>query len=80
MAIHSSIFAWKTPWIKEPGGLQPIESQRAGHRFSMPACGILVLQQGPEPPVLEAWSLNHWTAREVPRETIFKRASYIYSI
>ena len=27
------------------------------------ACGILVPQQGMEPvnPVLEAWSLNHWT-------------------
>ena len=21
MAIHSGIFAWKTPWIKKPGGL-----------------------------------------------------------
>ena len=34
------------------------------------ACGILVLQPGiePMPPALEAWSLNHWTAREeVPR-------------
>ena len=32
------------------------------------ACGILVLQPGikPMPPVLEAWSLNHWTTREVP--------------
>ena len=22
MATHSSIFAWKIPWTKEPGGLQ----------------------------------------------------------
>ena len=22
MASHSSILAWKTPWIEEPGGLQ----------------------------------------------------------
>ena len=31
------------------------------------ACGILVPQQGmePEPPAMEAQSLNHWTAREV---------------
>ena len=31
-------------------------------------CGILVLHQGSNlcPPALEAWSLNHWTAREVP--------------
>ena len=27
MATHSSILAWKIPWIKEPGGLQSIGSQ-----------------------------------------------------
>ena len=26
MAIHSSIFAWKIPWTKEPGGLESIGS------------------------------------------------------
>ena len=31
MAIHSSILAWRTPWTEESGGLQSIESQRAGH-------------------------------------------------
>ena len=30
MATHSSILAWKTPWIEEPGGLQSIGSQRVG--------------------------------------------------
>ena len=25
MAIHSSILAWRTPWIEEPGGLQSME-------------------------------------------------------
>ena len=36
-------------------------------------CGILVPQQGirPMPPALEAWSLNHWTTREVPPHTFF---------
>ena len=31
------------------------------------ACGILVLQPAiePTPPAMEAWSLNHWTVREV---------------
>ena len=28
MATHSSILAWKIPWIEEPGGPQSIESQR----------------------------------------------------
>ena len=32
------------------------------------ACGILVPRPGIElvPPAVEAWSANHWTAREVP--------------
>ena len=28
---HSSIHAWKIPWTEEPGGLQPMGSQRVGH-------------------------------------------------
>ena len=31
MVIHSSILARKIPWTKEPGVLQSMESQRAGH-------------------------------------------------
>ena len=31
MATHSGILAWKSPWIEEPGGLQPMGLQRAGH-------------------------------------------------
>ena len=27
MATHSSILAWKTPWMEEPGGLQSTGSQ-----------------------------------------------------
>ena len=30
MATHSSIFAWKIPWIEEPGRLQSTGSQRVG--------------------------------------------------
>ena len=32
------------------------------------ACGILVPQPRikPAPPAVEAWTLNHWSAREVP--------------
>ena len=35
---------------------------------SREACGILVPRPGiqPVPPAVEAWSLNHWTTREVP--------------
>ena len=31
MAIHSSILAWKIPWMEEPGRLQSMGSQRVGH-------------------------------------------------
>ena len=31
MAIHSSILAWRVPWTEEPGRLQSMELQRAGH-------------------------------------------------
>ena len=31
MATHSSILAWKIPWMEESGGLQSMGSQRAGH-------------------------------------------------
>ena len=31
MATHSCILAWRIPWMEEPGGLQPMGSQRVGH-------------------------------------------------
>ena len=31
MATHCSILAWRSPWTKEPGGLQTIGSKRVGH-------------------------------------------------
>ena len=31
MATHSSILAWRIPRTEEPGGLQSMGSQRAGH-------------------------------------------------
>ena len=31
MAIHSSVLAWRIPWMEEPGRLQSTGSQRVGH-------------------------------------------------
>ena len=31
MATHSSILAWRIPWMEEPGRLQSTGSQRGGH-------------------------------------------------
>ena len=44
------------------------------------ACGILVLQPGiePMPPEMEAWSLSHWTAREVPVNMYFNKRVFYF--
>ena len=31
METHSSILAWRIPWIEEAGGLQPIVLERVSH-------------------------------------------------
>ena len=31
MATHSRVLAWKIPWMKKPGRLQSMGSQRVGH-------------------------------------------------
>ena len=33
MATHYSILAWEVPWTEEPGGLQSLDLQRAGHEL-----------------------------------------------
>ena len=34
MAPHSSTFAWKIPWMEEPGRLQSMGSLRVRHDFT----------------------------------------------
>ena len=34
MAPHSSTFAWRIPWMEEPGGLQSMGSLRVGHDWA----------------------------------------------
>ena len=34
MATHYSIFAWRTPWIEDPGGLQSTGSQKIRHNLA----------------------------------------------
>ena len=33
MATHSSILGWEIPWTEEPGGLQPLGSQRVRYNL-----------------------------------------------
>ena len=51
MATHSSILAWKIPWM-EPGRLQSMGSQRVGHDFtsSLYGGGELFTDAPPRPP------------------------------
>ena len=34
MVTHSSTFAWRIPWVEEPGGLQSMGLLRVGHDLS----------------------------------------------
>ena len=34
IATHSSMLAWKIPWMEEPGRLQSVGSQRVGHDWA----------------------------------------------
>ena len=34
MATHSSVLAWRIPWMEKPGGLQSMGSHRVGHDWS----------------------------------------------
>ena len=34
MSTHSSILAWKIPWIEEPGGLQSMGTQKSWTRLN----------------------------------------------
>ena len=45
MATHSSILAWKIPWMEEPGWLQSIGSQRVGHDWAT-SLSLLRTRQG----------------------------------
>ena len=60
MATHSGVLHWRIPWAEEPGGLQPMGSQRVGHHWrdlACPHCFIL----GHLPRVKErghSWPLN----------------------
>ena len=55
MATHSSIFAWKIPWIEEPGRLQSTGSQRVGQEWALTYTVILHWD------TKQAWLRSHST-------------------
>ena len=44
MTAHSSILAWKIPWIEEPGGLQSMGLQRIRHDLVTKPCSMTFCQ------------------------------------
>ena len=54
MTIHSSIPAWKYPWLEEPGGLQSMGVERV--RWDR----VTKQQQRDEQGSLETWHLSSW--------------------
>ena len=51
MTTHSSILAWKIPWMEEPGGLQSIGSQTVKHNWvtSLSLLGLEMVRRWPDP-------------------------------
>ena len=48
MATHSSILAWRIPWVEEPGGLQSMESdmtERLTHNHTHTAKGFGIVNK-----------------------------------
>ena len=45
MGTHTSILAWKIPWIEESGGLQSMGSQRVQHDLATKRAGKESLKQ-----------------------------------
>ena len=60
MATHSSILTWKIPWVKEPGGLESVGSQRVGHDWAT-RYTLSVLCFGSSSYILSI-SLTWWTS------------------
>ena len=67
MATHSSILAWRIPWMEEPGGLLSMESQRVGHNLATKqrcvcvcVCVCVIPQPFKKPlwPPGEAWDVG----------------------
>ena len=60
MAPHSSILAWKIPWMEEPGGLQSMGSQRVRRDWATS---------------LSLFTFMHWKRKWQPTPVFFPRES-----
>ena len=58
MVTHSSTLAWRISWTEEPGGLQPMGSQRVGHDWVTK--GTVVIWQKKMVAWTKTWSRKAW--------------------
>ena len=77
MATHSSILAWRTPWMEEPGRLQSTGLRRVWHDWATSLSLSLFISQGPQsssPAMVPYtwWSQNH-TVQDKPHRTCTHR-------
>ena len=59
MTTHSSIIAWRIPWIEELGRLHSIGLQRVGHNWSDLACRWLINAQKQCSKTSSIWLYQH---------------------
>ena len=64
MATHSSILAWKVPWMEEPGKLQSMGSQRVGHDWATSLSLSLSELMGHEEVILRVLVEKHTLIRD----------------
>ena len=73
MTTHSSILAWKIPWMEKPGGLQSKGSQRVGHdwvtslhfTWNVPLVSLIFLKRSLVFSILLFSSFSlHWSLRK----------------
>ena len=68
MASHSSILAWKIPWMEEPSRLQSMGSQKVGHNwttslhYSFAGASLVALMVKNLPTMWETW-LDSWVKK-----------------
>ena len=72
MGTHSSILAWRIPWMEEPGRLQSTGSQRVGHNW---ATSLSNHRTKIQPPASGKLQLLAWYGKTQPtpsRSTSFR--------
>ena len=62
MATHSSIHAWRMPWMEEAGRLQSIGSQRVGHDWSHLDAGTCGLEEKFSRVIFKSIILHLWVS------------------